>query len=54
VPVRVKWLIQISKDKSPGTDQILAQLTEAKVLLVCSEIHRIIQSVWNKAELPKQ
>ena len=54
MPVRVKWLIQISKDKSPGTDQILAQLTEAKVLLVCSEIHRIIQSVWNKAELPKQ
>jgi hypothetical protein len=50
----VKWLIQISKDKSPGTDQILSQLTEAVVRLACYENHRIIQSVCNKAELPKQ
>ena len=24
VPLRGKWLIQISKDKSPGTDQIFS------------------------------
>jgi hypothetical protein len=50
----VKWLIQIPEDKSPDTDKILSQLTKAKVRLVCSEIHKIIQSVWNRTELPKQ
>jgi hypothetical protein len=39
--------------KSPGTDQILAELIKAGSE-TCSEIHKIICSIWNKEELPQQ
>jgi hypothetical protein len=40
--------------KSPGTDQIPAELIKAGGETLYSEIHRLICSVWNKEELPQQ
>jgi len=36
--------------KSPGVDQIPAELIKA----IRSEIHKLINSVWNKEELPEE
>jgi hypothetical protein len=40
--------------KSPGTDQIPAELTNAVGETLYSEIHRLIPAIWNKEELPQQ
>jgi hypothetical protein len=40
--------------KSPGTDQILTKLIKAGGETLCSEINRLICSIWNKEELPQQ
>jgi hypothetical protein len=40
--------------KSTGTDQIPAKLIKAGVETLCSEIHKLICSIWNKEELPQQ
>jgi hypothetical protein len=40
--------------KSPGTDQIQAELIKAGGETLHSEIHKLICSVWNKEELPQQ
>jgi hypothetical protein len=40
--------------KSPGSDQILAQLIEAGDEILWSEIHKLITYIWNKEELPHQ
>jgi hypothetical protein len=40
--------------KSPGTDQIPAELIKAGGETLYSQIHRFICSVWNKEELPQQ
>jgi hypothetical protein len=40
--------------KSPGTDQIPAELIKAVGETLYSEIHRLICSIWNKEELPQQ
>jgi hypothetical protein len=40
--------------KSPGTDQILAELIKAGGKTLCSEIHKLICCIWNKEELPQQ
>jgi hypothetical protein len=40
--------------KSPGTDQIPAELIKVGGETLSSEIHRLIYSVWNKEELPQQ
>jgi hypothetical protein len=39
--------------KSPGTDQIPAELIKAGGE-TCSEIHRLICSIWKNEELPQQ
>jgi hypothetical protein len=39
--------------KSPGTDQIPAELINAVGEDLCSEIHRLICSIWNKEKLPR-
>jgi hypothetical protein len=39
---------KIRRHKSPGTDQIPAQLIKAGGRTIRSEIHRLINSVWNK------
>jgi hypothetical protein len=40
--------------KSPGTDNIPAELIKAGNETLCSEIHRLICCIWNKEELPQQ
>jgi hypothetical protein len=40
--------------KSPGTDNIPAELMKAEDETSYSEIHRLICSIWNKEELPQQ
>jgi hypothetical protein len=44
---------KLKQHKSPGTDQILAELIKARGRTICSEIHKIINSIWNKEELPE-
>jgi hypothetical protein len=40
--------------KSPGTDNIPAELIKAGGETLYSEIHRLIYSIWNKEDLPQQ
>jgi hypothetical protein len=40
--------------KSAGTDQIPAELIKIGSDTLCSEIHKLISSVWNIEELPQQ
>jgi hypothetical protein len=44
----------LKKYKSPGSDQIPAELIQAGGEMLLSEIHKLINSVWNKEELPDQ
>jgi hypothetical protein len=38
----------------PGTDQIPAERIQAGGNKLYSEIHKLINSIWNKEELPQQ
>jgi hypothetical protein len=40
--------------KMPGTYQILTELIKAGGNTSCSEIHKLINSAWNKEQLPEQ
>jgi hypothetical protein len=40
--------------KSPGSDQISAELIQTGGEMLLSAIHKLINSVWNKEELPDQ
>jgi hypothetical protein len=40
--------------KSPGIDKIPAELITAGGRTIRSEIHKLINSIWNKEELPEQ
>jgi hypothetical protein len=40
--------------KSPGSDQIPSELIQAGGKMLMSAIHKLINSIWNKAELPDQ
>jgi hypothetical protein len=40
--------------KSPCTDHIPAELTQAGGNTLSSEIHKLTNSIWNKKELPQQ
>jgi hypothetical protein len=44
----------LKKYKAPGSDQILAELIQAGGEILLSAIHKLINSVWNKEELPDQ
>jgi hypothetical protein len=45
---------KLKKHKSPGTDKIPAELIQAGGQILLYTIHRLINSVWNKEELPDQ
>jgi hypothetical protein len=47
-------IAKLKKYKSPGSDQILAELIQAGGEILLSGIHKLINSVWNKEELPDQ
>jgi hypothetical protein len=57
-PRRLEFEIAIAKlkkYKSPGNDEIPAELIQAEgEVLLLSAIHKLINSVWNKGELPGQ
>jgi hypothetical protein len=45
---------KLKRYKSPGIDQIPAELIKAGGSKICSEIHKLIISIWYKEELPDQ
>jgi hypothetical protein len=56
-PSHLEVKIAIAKLKnyeSPGSDQILAELIQGGGEILLSVIHKLINSVWNKEELPDQ
>jgi hypothetical protein len=42
----------LKRHKSPGSDEIPAELIQAGGEILSSEIHKLINSIWNKEELP--
>jgi hypothetical protein len=53
--VEVKIAIgKLKRYKSLGTDQIPAELIKGGHETLLSEIHNLINSIWNKEELPQQ
>jgi hypothetical protein len=47
-------IAKLKKYKSPGSDQIPAELIEAGGEMLMSAIHKLIYSLWNKEKLPDQ
>jgi hypothetical protein len=45
-------IAKLKKYKSPGSDEILAELIQAGGEMSLSAIHKLINYVWNKKELP--
>jgi hypothetical protein len=45
---------KLNKYKSPGSDQILAELIRAGGETLVSVIHKFVNSIWNKEKLPDQ
>jgi hypothetical protein len=43
---------KLKRYKSPGMDQIPAELIQAGGETLRSEIHKLIKLIWNKEELP--
>jgi hypothetical protein len=44
----------LKRYKWPGIDLIPAELFNAEGRTICSELHKFVNSVWNKEELPVQ
>jgi hypothetical protein len=44
---------KLKRHKSPGIDQIPAELIKAGGRKIRSEIHKLINFIWNKEELPQ-
>jgi hypothetical protein len=47
-------IAKLKKYKSPGNDEIPAELIQAGGKTLLSAIHKLINSIWNKEELPDQ
>jgi hypothetical protein len=47
-------IAKLKKYKSPGSDQIPAELIQAGGEILLSAIRKLINSVWNKDKLPDQ
>jgi hypothetical protein len=45
---------KLKRHKSPGIDQIRAELIKAGDRIIQSEIHKLIISIWNKEDLPEE
>jgi len=44
---------KLKSNKSPGIDQILAELIKAGDITIRYEIHKLV-SIWNTVELPEE
>jgi hypothetical protein len=44
----------VEKYKSPGSDQIPAEMLQAGGKILVSVIHKLITSIWNNEKLPDQ
>jgi hypothetical protein len=51
--LRLRWLLK-KRRRSPGIDQIPTELITAGGRTIRSEIHKLINSIWNKEELPEE
>ena len=45
---------KLKSHKSPGIDQIVAELIKAGGRTNCDEIHELMISIWNKEEFPEE
>jgi len=45
---------KLKSHKSPGIDQIPAELIKAGGRKICFEIHKLITSIWKKEKLPEE
>jgi len=45
---------KLKRHDSPGIDQIPAELIKARGRTIHSEIHKLINSIWNKKKLPEE
>jgi hypothetical protein len=45
---------KLKRYKSPGSDQIPAELFQAGGEILRSKIHKLINCIWSKEELPDQ
>jgi hypothetical protein len=44
----------LKSNKSPGSEQILVELIQTEGEILWSEVHKLINSIWNQEELPDQ
>jgi hypothetical protein len=52
IAFEVEWGAEkLKRHKSPGIDQIPTELIEAGCWTIHSEVHKLINSVWNNEEL---
>ena len=54
VPEQSASDVELVIDKSPGIDQIPAELTKSGGRTICLEIHKLITSIWKKEKLPEE
>jgi len=45
---------KLKSHKSPGIDQIPAELITAGGKTICLEIHKLVTSIWKKEKLPEE
>ena len=45
---------KLKSHKSPGIDEIPAELIKARGGTICLEIHKLITSIWKKEKLPEE
>jgi hypothetical protein len=54
-PRRLKLLPQMLKrHKLPGIDEFMAELVHELGGALCYVIHKLVNSIWNKEELPER
>jgi len=54
IAIEVEMAIEkLKRHKSPGIDEIPAQLIKSGGRTVCCEIRKLISTIWNEEELPE-
>jgi hypothetical protein len=50
--IQLNCYCKVEKVKSPGSEQIPTELIQARGETLLFAIHKLINSIWNKEELP--